>query len=147
MLRKYIRKGSIPSKELNIRLTVRLEDLKDTRELRNTAPEISMLGQYGFNVSKLVEDMRLKLEGYDGGVRVRLRIERDKKGDTSIRVKGVESSYLLKGELEERGSVNFLDIYNIACYGMGEGVVVSAMKGRCRDIIGTIKSMKGEVEL
>ena len=145
MLRKYIRKDNLPRKGLNIRLTVKLEDLKDVRELRNTAPEISMLGQYGFNVSKLVEEMRVKLDGFDGVVRVRLRIERDDKGDINIKCYGVESSYLLKSEIEEKGYINLLEIYNIARYGMNEDAEEGRLRGRCRDIIGTVRSMKARI--
>jgi ribosomal protein L11 len=141
MTRKYKKASSILTRKLNIKLTMDVSDIK------NTTQEIAMLGQYGLNIANLVEEAKLKSKEVSEGVKVRLNVERNAKGNISVTLRGIDCSYLIKSEMnEDENCITFKSIYNIARLLGGESISETELRDIRKAILGTIASMGLTVE-
>jgi ribosomal protein L11 len=141
MTRKYKKASSILTRKLNIKLTMDVSDIK------NTTQEIAMLGQYGSNIANLVEEAKLKSKEVSEGVKVRLNVERNAKGNISVTLRGIDCSYLIKSEMnEDENCITFKSIYNIARLLGGESISEIELRDIRKAILGTIASMGLTVE-
>lgn len=118
----------------------------DVLDIKNTTQEIAMLGQYGLNVGSFVEEAKVRSQEVAEGAKVRLRLIRNAKGNISVILKGIDSSYLIRSEMDmEENCIEGKSIYNIARFMCGEEILDKELERKCKSIYGTIASMGVEV--
>jgi ribosomal protein L11 len=137
MTRKAKRVSGVVNRRLNMRMTLDVEDIK------NSTQDIAMLGQYSVNIGVFVEEAKKVVSSVSEEVKVRLRLVRNNKGTMRVRFDGVDLCSILKAEIVEGGKVDVAFVYNVVrMLGCDEDEEV---RRKCKNIVGTLSSMGVEV--